>query len=132
MPYALVPEGYTLKKVTKQQQDAITSQRRHEDLKAALRNPNTPLVLGAVVVIPALIAILLEVLEDEGVNINLDIKDKLVKLSPAYWLFKAAEFGTAKGVEVGSGLRETILGEDDESFLDTLAKDYASYITGKK
>jgi hypothetical protein len=46
MPYALVPLGYALKKVTKQQKDAVISQRRHEDLLALLENTATPLVLG--------------------------------------------------------------------------------------
>ena len=41
MPYALIPEGYTLKKVTKAQQDAVKELRRHDDIKTILSNPET-------------------------------------------------------------------------------------------
>ena len=39
MPYALIPEGFTLKKVTKQQQDAVNRHRRHENVEALINNP---------------------------------------------------------------------------------------------
>ena len=39
MPYALIPDGFTLKKVTKQQQDAINRHRRHENVEALINNP---------------------------------------------------------------------------------------------
>ena len=39
MPYTLIPDGFTLKKVTKQQQDAINRHRRHENVEALINNP---------------------------------------------------------------------------------------------
>jgi uncharacterized glyoxalase superfamily protein PhnB len=39
MTYALIPEGFTLKKVTKQQQDAVNRHRRHENVEALINNP---------------------------------------------------------------------------------------------
>ena len=39
MPYALIPDGFTLKKVTKQQQDAVNRHRRHENVEALINNP---------------------------------------------------------------------------------------------
>jgi anion-transporting ArsA/GET3 family ATPase len=39
MPYALIPVGYTLKKVNKQQQDAVNRHRRHENVEALITNP---------------------------------------------------------------------------------------------
>jgi uncharacterized glyoxalase superfamily protein PhnB len=39
MPYALIPDGFTLKKVTKQQQDAVNRHRRHDNVKTVLNNP---------------------------------------------------------------------------------------------
>jgi hypothetical protein len=49
MPYALIPDGYSLKKVTKLQKEAVNAKRRHDDVVALLNNPNTPLVVGGLV-----------------------------------------------------------------------------------
>ena len=46
MPYALIPEGFELKKVTKLQEEAVKAKRRHDDTVALLNNANTPLVVG--------------------------------------------------------------------------------------
>jgi len=49
MPYALIPDGYSLKKVTKLQKQAINNNRRHDNVMALLNNANTPLVVGGIV-----------------------------------------------------------------------------------
>ena len=49
MPYALIPEGYTLEKVTKLQKVAVNEKRRHDDVVALLNNENTPLVVGGAI-----------------------------------------------------------------------------------
>ena len=36
MPYALIPDGYSLKKVTKLQKQAVNEKRRHDDVIALL------------------------------------------------------------------------------------------------
>ena len=46
MPIALVPEGFTLKKVTKAQEDALKDHRRHEDFKAFLSSSGSGKGLG--------------------------------------------------------------------------------------
>jgi len=46
MPYALIPDGYTLKKVTPAQQDAVNSLRSHDDFKTVLANPATMQLIG--------------------------------------------------------------------------------------
>jgi len=46
MPYALIPDGFTLKKVTKAQEQAVNAKRRHDDIVALLNNENTPIVFG--------------------------------------------------------------------------------------
>ena len=46
MPYALIPEGFELKKVTKAQEQAVNAKRRHDDVQAFIENENTPLVVG--------------------------------------------------------------------------------------
>ena len=54
MPYALIPDGYSLKKVTPQQNDAVKAHRRHEDIVALLGNEKVPLlVAGGVVLVSA-------------------------------------------------------------------------------
>jgi hypothetical protein len=49
VPYALIPEGFTLKKVTKAQEEAVKAKRRHDDTVALLNNANTPLVVGGLI-----------------------------------------------------------------------------------
>jgi len=69
MPYALIPEGFTLKKVTKAQEDAVKEYRRHEDFKTFLDNETTPLLIGAsslYLLTPALLALFLKLLKDEA------------------------------------------------------------------
>jgi nucleoside diphosphate kinase len=39
MPFALVPDGFELKKVTKLQKDAVDKFYRHENVKALINNP---------------------------------------------------------------------------------------------
>jgi len=47
--YALIPDGYSLKKVTKLQEQAVNAKRRHDDVVALLENENTPLVFGGLI-----------------------------------------------------------------------------------
>jgi len=79
MAYALIPEGYTIKQVSKAQKDAIDEhfgrERKGTYIEGLVSNPNTPLVaagLGIVVATPLLIDLLLkriEALELPGVNL---------------------------------------------------------------
>ena len=75
MPYALIPDGYTLKKVTKLQQEAVNAKRRHDDVVALFNNPNTPIVAaGAAIALatPLIIDLVLkriEALELPGVQL---------------------------------------------------------------
>jgi hypothetical protein len=39
MSYALIPDGYTLKKVTKLQKQALNDKRRHDNVVAFINNP---------------------------------------------------------------------------------------------
>ena len=50
MAYALIPDGYSLKKVTKLQKDAVDAKRRHDDVVALLNNENTPIVFGVPII----------------------------------------------------------------------------------
>ena len=46
MPIALVPDGFTLKKVTKLQEQALKDHRKHEDFKAILGSSGSGQGLG--------------------------------------------------------------------------------------
>jgi len=49
MPFALIPDGFTLKKVTKLQLKALSDKRRHDNVMAILQNNQTPLVVAGIV-----------------------------------------------------------------------------------
>ena len=49
MPFALIPDGFSLVKVTKAQEKAVSDKRRHDDVVALLNNPTTPTVVGAAI-----------------------------------------------------------------------------------
>ena len=49
MPFALIPDGFTLKKVTKLQKQAIDRKQRHDNIMAILENSQTPLVVAGIV-----------------------------------------------------------------------------------
>jgi len=49
MPYVMIPDGFSLKKVTRAQKEAVNAKRRHDDVLAILNNDNTPLVVGGLV-----------------------------------------------------------------------------------
>jgi hypothetical protein len=83
MPYALIPDGYTLKKVTELQHRAVKDHRRHEDVKTFLDNETTPLLIGgtmAIALTPVLWKLFLDKIK-EGVGLDLsDITTLLEKL----------------------------------------------------
>ena len=47
MPYALVPDGYTLKKVNKGELEAVNAKRKHDNVTSILSNATAVKVLGA-------------------------------------------------------------------------------------
>ena len=80
MPYALIPDGYSLKKVTKLQKDAVSSKRRHDNMEALLGNPNTPLVVGAAALlaaVPILVKLFFEMLEQQNIILTDEQKHKI-------------------------------------------------------
>ena len=76
MPYALIPDGYSLKKVTKLQKVAVNEKRRHDDVLAVLSNENAALgitALAGVLASGTLLALFMQLLGEELV---LDDKKK--------------------------------------------------------
>ena len=80
MSYALIPDGYTLKKVTKAQKDAVDAKRRHDDVVALINNPNTPIVIGSALATYFGVRLgrdIVSDLEAKGVALTDDVKDKI-------------------------------------------------------
>tara|TARA_Y100000593_G_scaffold3173_1_gene6289 strand:- start:45 stop:443 length:399 start_codon:yes stop_codon:yes gene_type:complete len=49
MPFALIPDGFTLKKVTKAQEQAVKDKRRHDNVQAILKDEKTiPIITSGV------------------------------------------------------------------------------------
>jgi hypothetical protein len=108
MAYALIPDGYTLKKVTKLQKVAVNEKRRHDDVLAVLSNENAALgaiALGGVLASGALLSLLKAELEKVGVSeaemakverAFLDASIVALPISPAF--IPAAAKGTADRV----------------------------------
>jgi len=73
MPYALIPDDYTLEKVTELQHRAVKDHRRHENVKTFLDNETTPLLIGgtmAAAFTPVLWALFFKALAEAGVTIS--------------------------------------------------------------
>ena len=105
MPYALIPEGFTLKKVTQLQEDAVKEHRRHEDVKTFLGNETTPVLLGATALYaltPMLLALFFKLLEEQGVTVDKvkkeGVKAGLVAFGPVGWTILAGEKALGRDV----------------------------------
>jgi len=82
MPYALIPDGYSLEKVTKAQEQALKDKRRHDDVVTVLNNPE--IVKQIIITGFAFLAVregkeALSDLKDLGVDITEDIEDAFTK-----------------------------------------------------
>ena len=72
MPYALIPDGYTLKSVTKLQKQAVSDKRRHDNVMELLKNPSTLPTIATIIggaLIAKAVDDTLEGLVDQGINI---------------------------------------------------------------
>ena len=99
MPYALVPDGYSLKKVTTQQKTAVDAKRNHDNVMALINNPE--IIKQIIISGLALLAVkegkeALDDLKDLGVNISKDVESAYTKKR------------TIKGVPVGVSLEQVI------------------------
>ena len=76
----MIPDGYSIKKVTKLQAQAVSSKRRHDNMEALLANENTPVVVGAAM-LPIITGVLLklfwEAVEAEVGNLTPEQKMKV-------------------------------------------------------
>jgi len=82
MPYALIPDGYSLEKVTKAQEQAVKDKRRHDDVVTVLNNPEIvkQIIITGVAFLAAREAKeVLGDLKDLGVDITEDVEDAFTK-----------------------------------------------------
>ena len=107
MPYALIPEGFTLKKVTKTQEQAVKDHRRHEDVKTFLGNETTPVLIGWIAIAtltPALVTIFLGLLREQGVNVDdaqkAGIDAALRAIGPVGWAILLAQKAREEGLPI--------------------------------
>jgi hypothetical protein len=95
MAYALIPDGYSLKKVTKAEKDAVNEyfgrERRGTYIEGLLSNTSTPTVLAAAS-LPLIIGFILQTLKEDGVSLTEQTLDKLLDLA-----FPKQEIGTGPG-----------------------------------
>ena len=78
MPYALIPDGFSLKKVTKLQLKALSDKRRHDNVMKLLENPTTLPTLATLIggaLVAKAVDDTLESLVDQGINIVDQTKD---------------------------------------------------------
>ena len=78
MPFALIPDGYSLKKVTKLQKQAVSDKRRHDNVMKLLENPTTLPTLATLIggaLVAKAVDDTLESLVDPGINIVDQTKD---------------------------------------------------------
>ena len=92
MTYALVPDGFTLKKVSKGEEEAIKDHRRHEDFKTFLDNETTPILIGGAALAaltPVIFSFFLKLLEEQNISITEQqkeaLKTGLTAAGPAGW-----------------------------------------------
>ena len=78
MAYVIIPDGFSLKKVTTAQKAAVDAYFRHEDVTTLLGNVNTPLVVGGLITAffgARLAGDIISDLEDKVGTVSQDIKD---------------------------------------------------------
>ena len=135
MAYALIPDGYTLKKVTKLGERAVNAKRRHDDVLAFLNNPNTPSsfapLIGAFVG-GGLLTFLFTLLKEENVTIppevETKVKDQFVGSLPILLPQTIATKGIgALGLPV-----PPVLGPLDKEGWERYKQDLAEYIESKR
>jgi len=82
MPFALIPDGFTLKKVTKLQEKAVNDKRRHDNVMTILNNPE--IIKQIIITGVAFLAVregkeALDDLKAAGVSISKDVEDAFTR-----------------------------------------------------
>jgi TPP-dependent trihydroxycyclohexane-1,2-dione (THcHDO) dehydratase len=115
MPYALIPDGYSLKQVTKLQKEAVDAKRRHDNVSALLNNPNTPVVIGGAVATFFGVRFASDVIEDlesKGVALTDDVKQKVREAVDKVNPLNVDLTKVAKGLGADTGLAPSVTLEE--------------------
>jgi len=113
MPYAMIPDGYSIKKVTKLQKQAVNAKRRHDNVTTFLGNETTPLLMGGVTllaVLPILAGLFYKSLEAEGILLTDEQKMK-IEVGFRGLLFASPATGP---IVLTKKIWDTVFGEKDE------------------
>ena len=70
MPFALIPDGFSLVKVTKAQEKAVSDKRRHDDVLAILNNDSTPLLVAGVITALLIPSVAEQISADTGAAVD--------------------------------------------------------------
>jgi len=103
MPFALIPDGYSLKKVTKLQQKAVSDKRRHDNVMLLIENPQIITIVTAVVTGAFLTKAITEIDLPDVPNwpeIKAEVADKATKASFALSPLGVGFFGARKGAQL--------------------------------
>ena len=120
--YALVPDGYTLTKVTKDEKQAVKELYKHQNTTAILDNQNTPLLLGVgglALFTPILWKIFLDKLDELDVTITPEQNAALSILFPVSQLLPGVGYDLGDATDFFNSLfarRETPTGPPPEGF----------------
>jgi len=82
MSYALIPDGYSLKKVTKAQKQAVIDKRRHDNVVTLVNNPEIIkqiIITGTAFLVAREGKQALADLKELGVNVSQDVEDAYTK-----------------------------------------------------
>ena len=110
MPYALIPDGYTLKKVTKLQKQAVNEKRRHDNVMAFLDNETTPVLIGAtglIALAPILSELFFRAADESGITLSDEQKEMIKKA----WLSGLPGIGPAI---LGRDFIKNFFGDNDK------------------
>ena len=64
MPFALIPDGYSLEKVTKAQEQALKELRKHESTKTFLGSPQAGTAIGGVALSATILIFLIPIIKN--------------------------------------------------------------------
>ena len=70
MPFALIPDGFSLVKVTKAHEKAVSDKRRHDDVLAILNNDSTPLLIAGVITALLIPSVAEQISADTGAAVD--------------------------------------------------------------
>ena len=70
MPFALIPDGFSLVKVTTAQEKAVRDKRRHDDVLAILNNDSTPLLIAGVITALLIPSVAEQISADTGAAVD--------------------------------------------------------------